>query len=105
MGLRCRGNIRIAAEVTKQSLVNRGPSGELPRNILNVETATMETLNLAYWTLLKKSLYDTNSNEVRTSGNYVRGSQAYPKRSDAWPFRNAGLCAPVQAGTEQNNCS
>ena len=65
--------------------------GEKPRNILKVETANSEILNVAHSTLIKEFLHASNSNERKTTGNSVTGSHASLPGSDALPFRNVGL--------------
>lgn len=85
--------------------MNREYSGETQRNILKVETATSEILRVAHSTVVWESLHAANSNDMKSTGNYVGASQASLLGCRALPFRNVGLCAPIQAGTEQTNCS
>lgn len=83
--------------------MNKKHSWEKPRNILKVETATSEILNLAHSTFLKESLHATNSHDIKTTENCIRGSQVSFLSSEASPFRDVGLHAPVEASTEQTN--
>lgn len=71
--------------------MNREHSGEKARNILKVETATLEILNLAHSTLLKESLPATNSKDMNTKENFVKGSQASLLGSAALAFMDVGL--------------
>jgi hypothetical protein len=75
----------------KQRVSEQEDSGNKPRNILKVETATLEILNLAHLTLLKESLPATNSRYMNTIENCVKGSQASFLGSEALTFMDVVL--------------